>query len=1169
MDLDFEQIVPWNGAQDTGRDVRLKWQRNFERLRAALEELKELIDRSASLEELMKYFLRKDQPDMAAFTITFLGGLLSRDDIVIGRNGYAEGMTGFGTLLDADGCGEMDSLTLRRELRVPKLVFNEVEVSVGDQWNGPGGGVLETVTPDTGEDGLPAATGTATLKLERGQIGAIYEGAICKGIFHDWKNPASNATEDTDDSRGNTTYAGFTTVFFTVTAVEDVTDDDGIQWRRKRIRYRLRPVSERWSGQAHPYPEMNFVAYGIFSDDTELLAKYGTSTYRTRTYTRWLRGQNTWEIGAANIAKQTGDLSNLAIHGLHLEGYSEYTHNVYMTGTVQQLREDGTPLKVANDRGAWTSGMACDYYDRVSYNGCLWLCINEDCTTDTPSDDSADWLMQVGRGQGITSSSHYRAADTPYPGSTILTMGGVLVISRTETSEAPLPCWTDADGNPYTMPDGTYALVDTEPVHGDWTMLLSVPDLTAGEDGRDAVSADLDNEMGSVPLDASGAASEACTLTTTAQMWDGTTKLTLKALSIQAATGVSSSYNLATGKITFTVAKGAATGDRQDINVSMTAEVRGSDEVRTKVFTLVGVRAGQRGEAATLYSLAVSSPVIVQYKDGTYNLAEISATRYKTTGSHTAETTDGTLKFAVDGSSEAAIANNTAVPVGAVSKKIVFTFYDPQGVLVDRETVPLVRDGEDGAGMSLAGRWRAGVTVPYLGVVTMYGQSFAARVATQEAPLACWTDADGNPYVFPGGGYVLIDGTTMHGDYQRVAADGDQGPKGEQGEPGKPGTNGIDGADGCIIRYASWQTGIEWHNDKALKSAPRFLDFCFVRNDAAATGWDCFECQLTHTSSSAADAPGGSNGSKYWKATSNFGALFAEIILAKAAHIDLMQGNDLLIKKSDGSVTAGLSGSQSGSKTRLWAGATAGNKDNAPFRVDEDGNLTATNAKVSGTVNATQGTFNNVSSPSGNFGINEKGIGWFTKLLCMFGGSQVGSISIGERIFFNDIDLYHQGNKNGRGLRYYASDVWARGAFGARTRCAAKLSGSTLTYYPCGTDTAGESATLTAKTDSAGNTYYSVPCYGSSGDYAGMPIDTLYVNCASTINYELLLADTQRVLVVNVNDKVSVRIYSHGTLVTWSGGDVAEVVMAPWMSPTPSGIGARLLVGAFHDNNWG
>ncbi|RHA57617.1 hypothetical protein DW932_18060 [Bacteroides intestinalis] len=39
MDNEFENIVPWNGANDNGKDVRLKWKRNFEKIAKNFEEL--------------------------------------------------------------------------------------------------------------------------------------------------------------------------------------------------------------------------------------------------------------------------------------------------------------------------------------------------------------------------------------------------------------------------------------------------------------------------------------------------------------------------------------------------------------------------------------------------------------------------------------------------------------------------------------------------------------------------------------------------------------------------------------------------------------------------------------------------------------------------------------------------------------------------------------------------------------------------------------------------------------------------------------------------------------------------------------------------------------------------------------------------------------------------
>lgn len=53
---------------------------------------------------------------------------------------------------------------------------------------------------------------------------------------------------------------------------------------------------------------------------------------------------------------------------------------------------------IVNDRGAWVSGATYAYYDRVSYNGNLWLCTNQSGTSGTPS-VSSDWLLQVSKGE--------------------------------------------------------------------------------------------------------------------------------------------------------------------------------------------------------------------------------------------------------------------------------------------------------------------------------------------------------------------------------------------------------------------------------------------------------------------------------------------------------------------------------------------------------------------------------------------------------------------------------------------------------------------------------------------------------------------------------------------------------------------------------------------------
>ena len=311
-------------------------------------------------------YLRKDIPDSTRHLLSLLGGA------VFGEEGFAAGMSGFGARIDEGGNGEMESLVVRRFLEVPELRYNRVDVSVGDKWRAPGGGVIESVDTEAK---------TVTLKLEDGEIGAVAAGDICMGIYH---AGAGDATADSDDGRGNRTFAGFTTVYFTITEV--------LGERNEKFRYQLRPASERWTGRAEPLAMMRFVAYGNFTDEERQ-----TSVCETRTYTRMLWRQNTWEIGAGNVAMQQGDLSNLSVFGIAMEGYSAYLNNVYFTGTVTQVKPDGTPMRTANDRGEWQAGHY-DYYDRVSHNGRLWLCVAEGGTTAEPSEGNADWLLQVDKG---------------------------------------------------------------------------------------------------------------------------------------------------------------------------------------------------------------------------------------------------------------------------------------------------------------------------------------------------------------------------------------------------------------------------------------------------------------------------------------------------------------------------------------------------------------------------------------------------------------------------------------------------------------------------------------------------------------------------------------------------------------------------------------------------
>ena len=968
--------------------------------------LRVMVEIENSVEKMKEIFLRKDVADSTKFLLSMFAGA------VFGKNGFASGLTGFGAKIFDTGHGEFESMFIRRFLEVPELRYNRVMVTLGDKWRAPGAGIIETV--DTG-------TKTCTLKLEDGEIGAVAVGDICMGIYH---NITGNATEDYDDGKGNRRFAGFCTVYFTIT---EVTGE-----RNETFKYQLRPTSSSWSSSFDPFEMMNFVAYGNFTDTDRQ-----TSVYETRTYTRMLWKQNTWEISAANVALQYGDLSNLNIFGLNMDGYSMYLNNIYMTGIIKQIKPDGTPVQTLNFREeGYIPGVHYDYYDSLSYNGSMWACINEDGSSAAPG-SNGDWLEIASKGDtgapgapgkdgvSVTNSGPWYSG-LVVPKMSIVTMGGSSFLSKVATTNPPLWCWTDNAGNRFTFNDGGYCL--TGEINTDEYELL----VQSGKDGRDAkdhefiftntttntrpstpetsqtddyvpsgwnddpvgvsasipyewvskrtkkdgiwgafstpepwanhsfnaISADLDNQMDNAALDENGKTVDEVSITTTASMWNGATKLSLSSISVQSVTGVTSSYDLSTGDITLSVAKGTALADRTEISITVKAMADGVEQSRVLKFTLAGVRGGKN---AVLYSLVTSASNIVKKKDGTYSVSGISATRMKTVGGVSEVTTDGTLKYAIDNGSEISTSNGASIPSSSISSKIIFSFYDAKGVLVDIESVPMIQDGVDGQGYTQMGQFKTGMVVPKMGVVSMGGGSYVAKASTTNPPLWCWTDNAGNRFTFSDGGYCLT-GEVNTAEYDVWAEKGDTGEKGdkgddgEKGDKGDKGDQGVQGIQGCIIRSSEWKTGVTYRNDESLTSGTRYIDIVAKKNTSPSSlyGWDMYMCKSTHTSSSS-NGPGNTT---YWTAVNEMAPIFTSLIIAKNASLDFVQGNELIIKDSNNNVVAGLTGGSSKeagtTPVRIWAGG--GVPGSAPFRVDQEGNLVASKANITGTISATGGT---------------------------------------------------------------------------------------------------------------------------------------------------------------------------------------------------------------------
>lgn len=261
--------------------------------------------------------------------ITFLKGLISEGLITAGNGiqfgkSFASGLTGHGGSITSAGHGELRSLRVNEWFETSEFRYNYVDVTTGEKWSAPGGGIIESVVMDTDPEGNELNTGVVTLKLEAGQIGAVAFDDLAMGMYH---YESGNATEDYDDGKGNRRFAGFTTVFFRITEIIGT----GLN---SKFRFELRNASDNYPNPVSPTAMMHFVCFGNVSNKSRQ-----SSMYQTRTYTRYLKNVDWWEYSFSNIAMQFGDLANLSVFGADMTGYSAYVDSLYFTGKIEQLEK--------------------------------------------------------------------------------------------------------------------------------------------------------------------------------------------------------------------------------------------------------------------------------------------------------------------------------------------------------------------------------------------------------------------------------------------------------------------------------------------------------------------------------------------------------------------------------------------------------------------------------------------------------------------------------------------------------------------------------------------------------------------------------------------------------------------------------------------------------------
>lgn len=822
---------------------------------------------NSDIEKLTKYFLRKDKEDSTNFLLSLLGGTVIKKYAKFGD--FVTGVSG--GYIDEKGNLEMESGVFRKRLFVPEIAYNRTTYFKGRMVNSPGGGCTVLSYVDNGD-------GTYTIAPDLTDADGLSQ----------FVDDILTTYFVTKNSEGKLN--GFEEMKFRVTAAD---------YTAKKFTVIPRPGHSDWK----PAEQMVLAQTGNFTDPERQTYILIDSVNGNNCIT-FFDNANTWDPEPAQMPAWFGKKKGMTVNGIDCEKYSAVLQQVLLTGLIFQIDEiTGNKVRVPLDKGEWVAGKYA-YYDRVSHNGALWLCVDDNGTTTEPSDDNPAWLKQVAEGQkgdpglSVVGGGHWESSKTPYKANTMVTLANCVFISKVETSNPPIRILRVKSGNFLRKKDGGYILAgksaDWE-VNEDWDMLLDGRELkgesitflgefatapanpkngdsyrnttdratyiyqdgrwqlmisdgkdgkgyeyiyTRGniidntpekpdsqqkdgyipegwtdnylgtdadhqvewgctrfkengvwsefsdpavvhrwsKDGENAIMADFDNEMVNAALTSDGKVVSSQTWNTTVSMWYGTEKLTLDSITCTPDTNLLCATDKNTGVVTISVSAGATLAATNTVKITIRATKNGQQYSRDLSFTVAGVRGGADGSDAVLYSIIVSATSVSKDKNGNYSVSSVSCYRQKSVGGVISTTTDGTLKYSIDGGTETTINNNTAISSGNFTKTLKFIFY-VNDQIVDVETVPMLSDGKDGAdgeSITAAGHWESANT-PYAknSTVSFAGGSYLSKVKTSNPPIRIARFKNGSYRRKKDGGYILAGRSanrTVHADWQEMVA---------------------------------------------------------------------------------------------------------------------------------------------------------------------------------------------------------------------------------------------------------------------------------------------------------------------------------------------------------------------------------------------------------------
>lgn len=389
-------------------------------------------------------FMRKDTEERTGFLLSLLGGTVIKKYAKFGD--FITGVQG--GYIGEDARAELEALVLRSSLSVPELRFNRQTYFEGYNTISPGGG-LKIKSFVANSDG----SYTVTPELEEGVPLGQKPDDILLGFWHD----KSVTTGD---------FIGFRKVQYRITSADY---DEKTFVMVPRPGYEFVPHNEMRLGQTGNFTDKERQTYIIID------VRDGNCCITL------VDNANTWDPEPAQMPSWFGKKKGMTVNGINCDNYSAVLQNILMTGLIFQIDEiTGNKIRVPLDKGEWSAGKYA-YYNRVSHNGSLWLCVDDNGTTTEPSDDNPAWLKQVAEGKkgdpglSVVGGGHWESSKTPYSANTMVTLANCVFLSKVETSNPPIRIARFKNGRLRRKRDGGYILAGKSAdwtVHEDWEMLL-------------------------------------------------------------------------------------------------------------------------------------------------------------------------------------------------------------------------------------------------------------------------------------------------------------------------------------------------------------------------------------------------------------------------------------------------------------------------------------------------------------------------------------------------------------------------------------------------------------------------------------------------------------------------------------------------------------------------